>query len=340
VLLVIGAGVGFGVTVLALNDRPWGPAPEGMVWITRGKFMMGTEERHPHFFDAHPIHEVYVDGFWMDETEVTNEEFAKFVEATGYVTVAEQKPTREQVRATLRDKTREVREEDLVAGSLVFAPDPKVPQTPGPNKWSWVPGASWKHPEGPGSAIKERMNHPVVHVCWRDADAYAQWAGKRLPTEAEWERAARGGLVGKKYTWGDEAPNEGGKWRCNIWQGRFPEENTLGDGFYRTAPVKSFIPNAYGLYDMAGNVWEWCADWYHPDYYRSSPAKNPKGSDSSYDPRAPETDDPYMPKRVQRGGSFTCSDGFCSRYKPYGRGEGDVDTGSSHVGFRCVKDPK
>jgi formylglycine-generating enzyme required for sulfatase activity len=177
-------------------------------------------------------------------------------------------------------------------------------------------------------------------VCWIDADAYAKWAGKRLPTEAEWERAARGGLAGKRYAWGDEAPNEGGKWRCNIWQGEFPEKNSLADGFLRTAPVKSYPPNAYGLYDVAGNVWEWCADWYRPDYYKNGPRKNPKGPESSFDPRAPETDDPYMPKRVQRGGSFSCSDGFCSRYKPYGRGEGDIYTGSSHVGFRCAMDAK
>jgi sulfatase modifying factor 1 len=337
-LLLLAAGVGYGLTIFLSGDGPPGPAPEGMVWVPRGKFSMGTDERHQHFFDAHPVHEVSVDGFWMDETEVTNAQFAKFVEATGYVTIAEQKPTKEQVVATLRDKTKVPAEEDLVPGALVFAPDPNLPQKPGPNRWAWVPGACWTHPEGPGSDIKDRMNHPVVHICWKDADAYCNWAGKRLPTEAEWERAARGGLDGKKYVWGDDPPGEGGKWRCNIWQGEFPWTNTLADGHLRTAPVKSYPPNAYGLYDMSGNVWEWCADWYHPDYYKTSPAENPKGPQSSYDPRVPETDDPYMPKRVQRGGSFLCNDGFCSRYKPYGRGEGDVDTGTSHIGFRCVKE--
>jgi formylglycine-generating enzyme len=338
--LVVGVGVGYGLTRLLNHDGPPGPAPEGMVWIPRGKFTMGTDDRHPHFFDAHPVHDVHLAGFWMDETEVTNEQFAKFVEATGYVTVAEQRPTKEQVKSTLRDKSYEPRDEDLVAGSLVFAADPGIPQKMGQNRWSWVPGTCWKHPEGPGSDIKDRMDHPVVHICWKDADAYAKWAGKRLPTEAEWERAARGGLDRKKYSWGDEAPNEDGKWRCNIWQGSFPETNTLADGFARTARVKSFPPNNYGLYDTAGNVWEWCADWYTPDYYKNSPAGNPQGPDSSYDPQAPESDDPYMPKRVQRGGSFLCSDGFCSRYKPYGRGKGDIYTGESHVGFRCAKDAK
>ena len=275
----------------------------------------------------------------MDETEVTNEQFAKFVAETGYVTIAEQKPTLEQIMPNLRPGEPPPPPEKLVPGSLVFRQPPgPVPWDDEGNWWEWVPGACWKHPEGPGSDIKDRMNHPVVHVCWKDADAYAKWAGKRLPTEAEWERAARGGLVGKKYAWGDEAPNEGGTWRCNIWQGEFPNKNTLADGFLRTAPVKSYPPNAYGLYDVAGNVWEWCSDWYTPDYYKNSPKKNPKGPESSFDPRVGPRENPYTPKRVMRGGSFLCSDGFCSRYKPYGRGKGDVDTGQSHVGFRCAKD--
>lgn len=319
---------------LGPQPRPDGPAPPGMVWIPGGTFRMGTTDTNRHFFDA-PEHEVEVGGFWMDETEVTNEQFAAFVKATGYVTVAEQKPTLESIRAGLPPGTPDPPPEVLVPGSLVFTPPPG----PVPNHhsywWKWVPGACWKHPEGPGSDIAGRMNHPVVHVAWPDAVAYAKWAGKRLPTEAEWEFAARGGLVGKKYVWGDEPPDEGGKWRCNIWQGEFPYLNTKADGYVRTAPVKSYPPNAFGLYDMAGNVWEWCSDWYRHDYYFSSPRRNPTGPPSSFDPQEPN---PLTPKRVTRGGSFLCSDGFCSRYKPYGRGRDEMDSGQSHVGFRCVKD--
>jgi formylglycine-generating enzyme required for sulfatase activity len=338
-LLAVGAGLGAAAAMLFRDDRPWGSAPPGMVWIPGGKFAMGTNDSNPRFFDARPEHEVEINGFWMDETEVTNEQFAKFVEATGYVTVAEQKPTLEQIMANLRPGAEPPPPEALVPGSLVFVPsDGPVPWSDEANWWKWTPGACWKHPEGPGSDITSRMNHPVVHVCWKDADAYCQWAGKRLPTEAEWERAARGGLVGKKYAWGDEAPDAGGKWRCNIWQGEFPWKNTLADGYLRTAPVKTYPPNAYGLYEVAGNVWEWCADWYTPDYYKDSPKKNPRGPEKSYDPRVRPNENPYTPKRVMRGGSFLCSDGFCARYKPYGRGEGDIDTGQSHVGFRCAKD--
>ncbi|MCE9563027.1 MAG: formylglycine-generating enzyme family protein [Planctomycetes bacterium] len=341
VMLAIGIGFGVGVWWLLNVERPPGPAPEGMVWIPRGKFKMGTEDTNRRFFDAHPEHEVEIDGFWMDETEVTNAKFAEFVAATGYVTVAEQKPTLEQIMPNLLPGVEPPPPEKLVPASLVFnTPDPSHSEANDANGWDWVPGACWRHPEGPGSDIKDRMDHPVVHVCWKDADAYCKWAGKRLPTEAEWERAARGGLTGKTYVWGDEAPDEGGKWRCNIWQGTFPVKNTQIDGYLRTAPVKSYPPNAYGLYEVAGNVWEWCADWYGPDYYASSPVKNPTGPTSSFDPHAHQNENPYAPKRVQRGGSFLCSDGFCARYKPYGRGRGDVDTGQSHVGFRCAKDAK
>lgn len=319
---------------LGPQPRPEGPAPPGMVWIPGGTFRMGTTDLNRHFFDA-PEHEVEVGGFWMDETEVTNEQFAAFVRATGYVTVAEQKPTLESIRAGLPPGSPDPPPEVLVPGSLVFTPPPG----PVPNHhgywWKWVPGACWKHPEGPGSDIAGRMNHPVVHVAWPDAVAYAKWAGKRLPTEAEWEFAARGGLVGKKYVWGDEAPDAGGQWRCNIWQGDFPHANSKADGYGRTAPVKSYPPNAFGLYDMAGNVWEWCSDWYRPDYYLHSPRRNPIGPPSSFDPQEPN---PLAPKRVTRGGSFLCSDAFCSRYKPYGRGRDEVESGQSHVGFRCVKD--
>jgi len=337
-LLAVGVGFGVGLAAFLNDDGPPGPAPEGMVWIPRGKFRMGTDDRSPHFADAHPIHVVEIDGFWLDEAEVTNAQFATFVEATTYKTVAEQVPTVEQILLGLPVGSPPPDPASLVAGALVYTPPPgPVPLDNASNWWNWEPGACWKHPEGPGSDLKGRENHPVVHVAWRDADAYCKWAGKRLPTEAEWERTARGKLDGKMYAWGDESPGAGGKWRCNIFQGEFPWNNTAGDGHARTAPVKSYPPNAYGLHDMAGNVWEWCSDWYTPDYYASSPVKNPRGPDASYDPTRPE-ENPHMPKRVQRGGSFLCSDGFCSRYKPFGRGKGDIDTGQSHVGFRCAKD--
>lgn len=341
VMLAAGVGLGMGAFWLFTSDGPRGPRPPGMVWIPGGKFTMGTSDTNRHFFDARPEHDVEIDGFWMDETEVTNAQFEEFVKATGYVTVAEQKPTREQIMANLRPGVEPPPDEALVPGALVFRmPDEPIPWNDEVNWWQWLPGANWRNPEGPGSSIADRTNHPVVHVCWKDADAYCKWAGKRLPTEAEWERAARGGLVGKAYAWGDELPGEGGTWRCNIWQGPSPGRNTKADGYVRTAPVKSYPPNGYGLYDVAGNVWEWCNDWYTPTYYADSPLKNPQGPPASFDPRARETENPYAPKRVTRGGSFLCSDGFCSRYRPYGRGQNDVDTGQSHVGFRCAKDAK
>jgi sulfatase modifying factor 1 len=308
-------------------DSP--PAPMKEVWIPAGEFTMGDEE----FDDAKPLHEVYVDGFWIDETEVTNEQFAEFVRQTGYVTIAERTPRREDFPPWRRDKLRE----PLLAGSLVFTPE-KCP--PGQvclsceDWWDYRPGANWRHPEGPGSDLRGREKHPVVHVAWEDAMAYARWAGKRLPTEAEWERAARGGLEGKRYYWGDELRPDG-KWMANIWQGTFPVENSADDGFIGTAPVKSFPPNAFGLYDMAGNVWEWCADWYRPNYYASSPKINPQGPESSIDP-----DGRDEPKRVQRGGSFLCSDNYCFRYRAGARGQGEPKTGLSHTGFRCVRSPR
>jgi formylglycine-generating enzyme required for sulfatase activity len=297
-------------------------APEGMVWVPGGSFRMGDEDAR--FPDAQPVHLVHVDGFWMDKTEVTNAQFVRFVEATGYQTVAERKPDPKDFPGAPP--------ENLVPGSIVFTP-PKAEVSLENHYvwWRYVPGACWRHPEGPGSDLKGRENHPVVHVCWEDAAAYAKWAGKRLPTEAQWEYAARGGLERKPYGWGDELL-PGGKWQANIWQGRFPVENTLADGYRTTAPVGSFPPNGYGLYDMAGNVWEWCADWYRPDYYKISPQRNPLGPDSSHDPA-----EPGIPKRVQRGGSFLCSDLYCVRYRPGTRGKGAVDSGQSHAGFRCVR---
>jgi formylglycine-generating enzyme required for sulfatase activity len=197
--------------------------------------------------------------------------------------------------------------------------------------WRYVPGANWRHPEGPESNLQGRENHPVVHICWHDAEAYARWAHKRIPTEAEWEYAARGGLERKRYCWGDTLTPDG-KWMANIWQGQFPRENTKGDGYSRTAPVGSYPANGFGLHDMSGNVWEWCADWYRPNYYALSPGYNPKGPDSSHDPQ-----EPGVAKRVQRGGSFLCSDSYCVQYRMGARGKGAIDSGASHLGFRCVR---
>jgi formylglycine-generating enzyme len=298
-----------------------------MVRIPGGEFWMGCDD--PAMPDARPFHRVRLSGFWIDKTEVTNAQFARFVRATGYLTVAERKPDPREFPGAPP--------ENLVPGSLVFTPPRgKVSLTSVYRWWRYQPGANWRHPEGPGSDRKGRENHPVVHVAWEDAAAYARWAGKRLPTEAEWEFAARGGLDRKRYCWGNEL-KPGGKWQANIWQGHFPDENRAEDGFRGTAPVGSFPPNGYGLYDMAGNVWEWCADWYRPDYYgelaaRKQVAVNPMGPASSEDPG-----EPGIAKRVQRGGSFLCCDQYCSRYIVGARGKGAVDSGTSHVGFRCVR---
>lgn len=307
------------------DAEPPGPAPKGMIWIPPGKFSMGSA--YEPFGDARPIHTVELDGFWLDETPVTNRQFAAFVQDTGYLTIAERKPDPKDFPG--------VPEEALVPGSLVFRQtDGPVPLHDFRAWWAYVPGACWKRPEGPQSGIVGREDHPVVQVCYFDAVEYAKWAGKRLPTEAEWEYAARGGLTQKPYVWGDEF-EPGGKCMANSWQGLFPNQNTEQDGWVRTSPVKTFPPNGFGLFDMAGNVWEWCSDWYRPDYYAKSPVHDPQGPDDSFDP-----DEPGLPKRVQRGGSFLCSDQYCSRYMPGGRGKGALDTGSSHVGFRCAKSPE
>jgi formylglycine-generating enzyme len=302
---------------------PPAPAPEGMVWIPGGTFWMGGDDSS--MGDAAPVHEVTLDGFWIDRTEVTNRQFAAFVAATGYVTVAERQPDPRDFPDAPPEK--------LVPGSLVFTPPAGEVSLENPLVWwSYVPGANWKHPEGPATTIEGKDDYPVVQVCWDDAVAFARWAGKRLPTEAEWEFAARGGKARNRFIWGDE-PRPGGKWQANIWQGRFPDQGSVEDGFSRTAPVRSFPPNAFGLFDMAGNVWEWCADWYRPRYDVSQ-TRNPTGPSSSYDPN-----EPGVPKRVQRGGSFLCTDQYCTRYLPGARGRGAVDSGASHVGFRCTRSP-
>ena len=315
-----------------INDsQPPRPAPDGMTWIPGGQFWMGAQEDQ--MPDAKPWHRVYVDGYWMDKTEVTNEQFARFVKATRYVTVAERKPRQEDFPNAPPDK--------LVAGSVVFSPpDHPVPLDNHFRWWNYVSGANWRHPEGPNSDIKGRMNHPVVHIAYEDAVAYCNWAGKRLPTEAEFEFASRGGLDGKRYVWGDEFMPGGGKHMANTFQGHFPDTNTGEDGYRATAPVGSFPSNGYGLFDMAGNVWEWTSDWYRADYYHTLAASgdlaiNPKGPTDSFDPSEPGTR-----KRVHRGGSFLCTDQYCARYIAGGRGKGEVDTGTNHLGFRCVREPE
>jgi sulfatase modifying factor 1 len=308
--------------------------PPGMVWIPGGEFTMGDDSVLA-WPDEKPAHRVHVDGFWMDEHEVTNYEFRAFVGATHYLTTAERAPSLDDVMRQVPPGTPAPPPESLVPGSLVFRrTSGRVDLKDYSQWWHWTPGASWRHPEGPESDIAGKNDHPVVHVSWDDAVAYARWAGKRLPTEAEWEFAARGSADGKRYVWGDQ-PFSLKQPQANIWQGDFPFRNETRDGFERTAPVKSFAPNAYGLYDMAGNVWEWCADWYQRDLYCQRAGRgmieNPAGPSRSLDPARP-----YTPQRVQRGGSFLCNDDYCSRYRPSSRHGCSPDTGMSHVGFRCV----
>jgi sulfatase modifying factor 1 len=327
------------LTAPAVSDKQPSAAatngPSSMVWIPGGEFTMGTDEAES-YPQERPAHRVRVDGFWMDATEVTNAEFAKFVKATGYVTVAERKPDWEELKKQLPPGTAKPADEILVPGALVFTkPAGRVSLNDVRNWWRWTPGANWRAPDGPESNIKGREQYPVVQVSWDDAAAYAKWAGKRLPTEAEWEFAARGGLEGKRYAWGDDLkPN--GKWLANIFEGEFPYHDTGEDGFAGLAPVRSFPPNAYGLYDMIGNAWEWCSDWYRADYYSMFAGKanaviNPPGPTESLDPEEPD-----QPKRVTKGGSFLCSDQYCLNYRPSARRGSATDTGMSHIGFRCV----
>lgn len=326
----------FGPTVPNTAPAPK-PAPEGMVWVPGGEFSMGSDKTCESYCelsgvsrDAAPIHRVYVDGFWMDATEVTNAQFAKFVEATHYVTIAEKKPTQEEFPTAPP--------ENLVAGSTVFAPTPqKVNVDNYFQWWTYERGADWRHPTGLTSDIKGREKYPVVQIAYADAEAYAKWAGKRLPTEAEWEFAARGGQAGKLYTWGNDLTVDG-KFQANIYQGDFPvvDGDTGEDGFKGIAPTAQYAANPYGLHDMSGNVWEWCGDWYRVDTYARQKlagevTRNPQGPSTPYDPA-----EPNEKKRVHRGGSFLCTSKYCTRYMIGTRGKGEVSTASNHVGFRCV----
>jgi len=307
---------------------------KGMVWIKAGNFLMGADNKQA-YEDEYPKHKVAVHGFWMDATEVTNAGFAQFVKETGYITTAERKPDWNELKKQLPPGTAKPADSLLVAASLVFDP-PKQPidLNDYTQWWTWKKGADWRHPHGPGSSIKGKGNYPVVHISWFDAVAYCKWAGKRLPTEAEWEWAARGGLQNKLYPWGDE-PVDQGKVKANTWQGHFPERNTLRDKFYGLAPVSSFAPNGYGLYDMAGNAWEWCSDYYNNSYYKSvaNGTVDPRGSSKSYDP-----DEPFAKKRVIRGGSFLCNESYCTGYRVARRMKSTEDSGMEHLGFRCVRD--
>ena len=343
-------GIGFLLVVLltriaspnATNSDPDGTqrgqagskAPPGMLWIPGGTFLMGTNDQES-FPNERPAHLVQVQGFWMDQHDVTNAEFARFVEATGYLTTAERPINWEDLRKELPPGTPKPDDSALAPGSLVFTPAPgPVPLNDLSAWWRWVKGANWRHPEGPESSMQGRENHPVVQISWYDAVAYAQWAGKRLPTEAEWEFAARGGLESKRYVWGDDF-RPGGRYMANTWQGAFPVHDTGEDGFVGTSPVGSYPANGYGLYDMAGNVWQWCSDWYRVDAHLEAASQNvcrdPRGPVESYDPG-----DPYSPKRVVKGGSFLCNPAYCESYRPSARRGTPPDTGSSHTGFRCV----
>lgn len=305
-----------------------------MVWIPGGIFSMGADDAQASM-DEYPKHTVVVDGFWMDVTEVTNDEFAAFIEATSYVTTAERKVDWNELKLELPPNTPKPHDSLLQPSSLVFktATD-TVDLNNYTQWWEWTTGADWKHPQGPGTGIEGKGNYPVVQVSWDDAIAYCKWAGKRLPTEAEWEFAARGGLENNIYPWGNSLLKNG-KPNANYWQGKFPYQNDMDDRFSNTSPVKSFQANGYGLYDIAGNVWEWCADFYRSDYYTSLEkvvSKNPIGPTDSFDP-----EDPIPVKRVTRGGSFLCNESYCSGYRTSRRMKNSPNSATEHQGFRCVK---
>lgn len=303
------------------------PQAQYFAWIPRGSFWMGSDRHYP---EEAPAHRVTVDGFWMSRYAVTNEHFKRFVDETGYVTLAEKAAEPAHYPGAKPDM--------LLPASVVFKKPPgRVDVSDHYNWWVYVAGANWRHPRGPASSIQRLMHHPVVHVAYEDAEAYAAWAGMSLPTEAEWEFAARGGLDGAEFAWGDEfIPN--GKPMANTWQGEFPWQNLIEDGYAWTAPVGSFPPNGYGLHEMTGNVWEWTSDWYQ-DHGKIKKAccglDNPRRCDAeqSCDPRTPEI---RIPRKVMKGGSYLCAPNYCSRYRPAARMAQPIDTSTCHLGFRCI----
>lgn len=317
----------------SFNFPPGKLSHDGMVFISGGEFMAGASGDEGRA-DEYPRRRVQVSGFWMDQTEVTNAQFSKFIKATGYITIAERVPDWEEMKKQLPPGTPKPADSLLLPGSLVFTPPSLLVSLENPSHWwTWMPGANWKHPQGKGSNIVDKENYPVVHISWFDAMAYCRWAGKRLPTEAEWEYAARGGLQNEIYPWGNE-DIEKGLPKANTWQGIFPAKNDKKDRYERLAPVRSFSPNPSGLYDMAGNVWEWCSDWYDAAYYStagSSLIRDPAGPTVAYDPA-----EPGLPKKVIRGGSFMCNASYCSGYRVSARMKSTPDTGLEHTGFRCV----
>lgn len=308
--------------------------PPDMVWIAGGTFAMGNDLAGGRM-DEKPVVKVTLDGFWIDACDVTNAQFRKFTEATGYQTIAERPIDWEEIKKTVPPGTSKPSAEQLQPGAVTFAPQPGPISQAEETWWAWTRGASWQHPEGPASNLTGREAHPVVLIAWEDAVAYAKWAGKRLPTEAEWEFAARGGLAGNRFAWGDEFKSEG-EFRANTWTGTFPAKNTAEDGFAGTSPVKSFPANGYGLYDMGGNVWNWCADWYRVDTLAraklAGACLNPAGPASSYSPGHP-----LQQERVIKGGSHLCHVDYSEGYRPAARRGSPIDTGMSHIGFRCAK---
>lgn len=329
------------ILILSLLCQPMvsadeAPTPPGMVWISSGDFTMGSEQPWAKA-NERPEHRVKMDGFWMDVDSVTNAEFKLFVDATGYKTTAERPVNWDELKKSLPPDTPKPDDSMLKPGSMVFtASEGPVDLREMNGWWQWVPGASWQHPEGPQSDLKGREQHPVVQISWYDAAAYAKWADKRLPTEAEWEYAACGGLKGKRYAWGDQLVIDG-KFMANTWTGEFPYKNNKEDGYDGTAPVGSFLANGHGLRDMGGNVWNWCADWYRPDIHArhmlEPTCHNPVGPKTSYSPGHPHQTE----ERVTKGGSYLCNPAYCESYRPSARRGTPPDTGMSHIGFRCAK---